>query len=134
MSVQKQLGNYRAKEVERLNNQIGMLGNFTGLVGALIGAHMMRIGCGEKRRFMQGLVECAEERREPLFEAELGFDAGDGLCMVPGAEVFVARVMDSVRRVEADMIRASRIVDFEGALRDREKYGFDVRARDGVHG
>lgn len=129
MSVQKHLGIYRAKELEKLNYQIGLLGNFTDLVGALIGSHMLKICCFEKRHFLQDFEDCLVERREPLFEAELGFDSKDNMCMLPDRDLFVSKVMESVRKVEHDMIVASRMLDFEGALQDREKYGFNMKAK-----
>jgi len=104
-----------------------MLGNFTDLVGAFIGSSMLQICRVEKEKFLQDFSECLSEKREPLFEAELGFDKNNLLCMQPDRELFVREVMDSVNKIESEMMEASRIFDFEGALRDEEKYGFKVR-------
>ncbi len=127
MSVQKNLGILRSRELEKTNHQIGMLGNFTDLVGTFIGSNMLKICRIEKENFLQDFKECLSEKREPLFEAELGFDDDNVLCMLPNREKFVREVMNSVRKIKSDMMEASRIIDFEGALRDVEKYGFNVK-------
>ena len=126
MSVQKQLGVFRAKELEKTNHEIGMLGNFTDLVGAFIGSHMLKICRFEKEHFLQDFSDCLRDKRDPLFEAELGFDKSNQLCMLPKTDVFIEEVMNSVMKIENDMTEASKTLDFEGALRDVEKYGFKM--------
>ena len=47
--------------------------------------------------------------------------------MLPKKEAFVSQVMHSVHRIEDDIVAACQMIDFNGVLRDVEKYGFSIR-------
>lgn len=43
--------------------------------------------------------------------------------MVPSAEIFVNDIMKCLKRMLNAIIYASQIIDHEGTLKDKEKYG-----------
>lgn len=46
--------------------------------------------------------------------------------MIPFKEVFVSKIMDCISKIGKSVINASKLIDFEGVLRDVEKYGFSL--------
>ena len=46
--------------------------------------------------------------------------------MFPSSEKLVEEMARAMKRVETTILDASRILDFEGSLRDVEKYGYNV--------
>jgi hypothetical protein len=74
MSSQQNLKLEREKELENLHGQISLLGNFLNLTTAIIGANFLRIARAEIKRLIDEINSCTESTREPLFNAELGFD------------------------------------------------------------
>ncbi len=47
--------------------------------------------------------------------------------MLPTKERFIAEIMNSVNKITDLIIDSCSILDFEGILRDEEKYGFKVK-------
>ena len=103
-----------------------MLGNFMDLVGVFIGSHFLQICRNEKNSFLNNFKECLQNKRDPLFESMLGFD-DDKLCMVPKKNQFFNEITKSIQNIERNIIKSSKILDFEGPLRDVEKYGFKIK-------
>lgn len=46
--------------------------------------------------------------------------------MVPTTEKFLLNIMNVVNKISKSILNASRILDFEGTLKDMEKYGFNL--------
>jgi len=46
--------------------------------------------------------------------------------MVPTTETFLTNLMNIVNKISKSIINASRILDFDGTLKDMEKYGFNL--------
>ena len=46
--------------------------------------------------------------------------------MAPTTEKFLNDIMNIVGRITKTIINSSKILDFEGTLKDMEKYGFDL--------
>lgn len=43
--------------------------------------------------------------------------------MVPSTEVFVSEIVKCIKRILNAIIFASQIIDYEGIIKDKEKYG-----------
>ena len=50
----------------------------------------------------------------------------DKMVMVPTTEKFIHDIMLVVNKISKSIIRSSKILDFEGTLKDMEKYGFNL--------
>jgi hypothetical protein len=46
--------------------------------------------------------------------------------MVPTTEKFLNDLMNVINKISKSIINASTILDFEGTLKDMEKYGFNL--------
>lgn len=110
-----------------------MLGNFIDLVGVFLGSHFLQICRNEKMNFLNNFTECLQNKREPLFNSKLGFDDNDKLCMLPRKNIFINEIMKSIKNVEQNIINTSKVLDFEGSLRDLEKYGFKIKNQSMSH-
>ena len=46
--------------------------------------------------------------------------------MIPSKDKFIDQIMNTVNQMELSIVDASKIIDFEGVIRDEEKYGFKI--------
>jgi hypothetical protein len=123
MSVQRELGTKVEKELEKVHHEMGLRGNFVCLVNYLLGSHMLEVTKSEVTRLFTEFDEFSDSRRRPLFSAELGFDKHDRVVMVPSTELFIHDIVKCIKQMLNYILNAAKIIDFEGAIKDHEKYG-----------
>jgi hypothetical protein len=126
MSLKSSKKAEREKQLQLANEQINLLGNFFNLALAFLGANLLELIRKEVTRFIDELEDCMNSIREPLFHAELSFDTFDKMSMLPNKEKFVNDIISSILNMSKLIINASRVLDFEGILRDFEKYGYSL--------
>jgi hypothetical protein len=64
----------REAELAATQKQIGLLGNFVELVSVYLGSNLLKVARAEVKRFVDEVCKCTEEKRDPIFVAELGFN------------------------------------------------------------
>ncbi|CAF0731757.1 unnamed protein product, partial [Brachionus calyciflorus] len=126
MSIQKDFRTKAEKELANLSHEIGLIGNFTCLVSSMLASNLLQIVKIELIRLLDEFDECLNDKRGPLFYAELGFDNEHKVTMLPNQNTFVNEIMKSIRKMLNAIIYASKIIDFEGTLKDNEKYGYSL--------
>ncbi len=127
LSIQKDLKIEREKLLDKCRHEISMIGNFIDLISVFLGTNMLMISRNETKYFLNEIVGCIESKRGHLFEADLGFDKNNNLSMIPNRNKFLNDIMRSIEHILEQIIENSKILDFEGSLRDIEKYGFKLR-------
>ena len=74
MSIQQNIQMERERELENINYKIGLMGNFVNLVSVLLGEMLLSTARNEVKRLSIKIDECNDNRKEPMFTVELGFD------------------------------------------------------------
>ncbi|RNA21294.1 dynein heavy chain domain-containing 1-like [Brachionus plicatilis] len=123
MSIQKEFRTKAESDLDQVHHEINLLGNFVSLVSYQLGSNILQIIRQELIRFLREFDLCNHSDRGPLFFAELGFDKEDKVNMVPNADIFVIDIMKCIKRMLNAVIYASQIIDYEGTIKDKEKYG-----------
>jgi hypothetical protein len=103
-----------------------MLGNFINLISVYLGSKLTQIARAEIENFNNEIKKCIVSSREPIFLAQLGFNQKEKFSMVPSKDYFISEIINSISNIGKSIVNSSKIVDFEGKIRDIEKYGHNL--------
>ena len=62
------------KQYDKIVHEIGMLGNFLNLIGAMLSCNFLELQRTQTNKFIELVNECVIQKREPVFTAQLTFD------------------------------------------------------------